>query len=230
MRSKHKSNISSKDFQKKYRKIIHTPTYKEITLLPNYLRKGYFQYRLDQILMFFEFADSCKHIIPVFIRLNFDKIWSPEQIYFFFKSATKLHRRKNRFFLYYCIMEEDDLAYGHYHAFLILDKNDYERRKNAIEMITKIASLTIEKFNCYCHKYPFITKRKQKNHPKNDNLKKYNFYIISSDNEHYHERQAALTAASYLAKTEQFPKYAKPDNFRSVFKSNIPTRSKLLLK
>lgn len=204
--------------------IIHDDQYKEIILLKSYIKNGFHKHTLDKILKYFKYADMIKGVNPKFFRFDFDKTWTKKDVKTFFKQTKKWHEKNNRFFIYLCSMEEDEFANIHFHAFCIVNSYNYNVRKKIIKMIRQ-RSLFLLNNNKNLNKIFFRTKSNTKNNIKG--IKKYNFYSISTHkNANQRERQEALTAASYLAKAEQYPKYSKSKRERTIFGSIIPILSK----
>lgn len=211
----------SKKMKCKNNKITHDVQYKEIFLLKEHLKSGFYKYKLDLILKYFNYIDSIKNIDPKFIRFHFDKTWNKHDVQEFFKQTKKWHSDNNRFFAYLCSMEEDEYGDNHYHAFCILNANDYKTRKKAINMLHQRSGFLLKKKPTLRKIHINTNREKHRNYY---NIRICNYYSISIDiNEE--ERKQALTEASYLAKVEKSPLNSKKKRERSIFGSELPNIS-----
>lgn len=199
-------------------KITHDIQYKGIYLLSEHRKNGFYKYKLDIILKYFKYIDILKNIDLKFIRFHFDKTWKKNDVQEFFKQTKKWHSDNNKFFTYLCSMEEDEFGNNHFHAFCILNSEDYRTRKNVINMLYQRSEFLLKK-NTNLNQISVNTK-KAKN-TKYNNFKTYNYYSISN-NSKYDERRQALTEASYLAKFENTPSSSKVKRERTIFGSEIP--------
>lgn len=202
----------------KNNKITHDVQYKGILLLKEHLISGFYKYKLDLILKYFNYIDSIDYMCPKFIRFHFDKTWNKHDVQEFFKQTKKWHSDNNRFFAYLCSMEEDEYGNNHYHAFCILNANDYKTRTKAINMLHQRSDFLLKK-KPTLEKIHVNTNREK--HNNYYNIRIYNYYSISN-NINKNERKQALSEASYLAKVEKSPLYSKKKRERSIFGSELP--------
>lgn len=195
--------------------------YKGLPLIRSKKITGYSQNILDAILALFEHADAIKSFTPKFLRFNFWKDCSEEDMKRFFKNIRESHRKENKKFLYLCTAEEDKKGI-HFHAFCIVSSNDYIYRKDIIQELNKHADSIINgKYEANTKlQIPRKPRAKLQLTPNDRSPKKYNFYSISKHcKANREELREAFWAASYLAKIDQIPKNSSSK--RRLFKSVI---------